>query len=195
MDARIRNRWLVAVGGVAAVAAVGSVIWTLPAATASDIGRAGDHLGVLARPQPDADRIPDLVVDKIRNKVLPETARFVADDSGRRSWVAVDASGQICLITSLPGQALITGVTCAPPAEFAKRGLGLQVVGPEAASEGYLVPDGFVTESGKAVEGYWVATAPNWFVSSAHAASVDPLRLNGPGGATLMLEDLAPPQD
>jgi hypothetical protein len=40
-----------------------------------------------------------------------------------------------------------------------------------------------------------MSPAPNWFVSSAHAAAVEPLRLTGPDGDTLVLEDLAPPQD
>lgn len=178
-----------------AVAALGVVAFTLGQAIANDMGRASEHLAVLDRPQADADRIPELLADKIPRDLHAETARFVADDSGRRSWAAVDTSGQVCLVTVLPGPSLVTGVTCVPPAEFAKRGLGLQVVGDGTGSEGYLVPDGYVVEGAQADERYWVSTAPNWFVSSVHAPSVEPLRLVGPEGAELVLEDLGPPPD
>ncbi len=148
---------------------------------------------MLSRTQVATDALPSFLQagDLGNQGLLAGSTRLLGAAQGARHWVAKDRSGEVCLISVLGTTAAdqVTGVTCAPAAQFAKEGLTLQVTGPGTASEAYLLPDGYAGAA-RSVSGL-VMVSDNLAVSDPNATGPSELVV-GSGDSHLTLKNLTP---
>jgi hypothetical protein len=174
-----------------AAAAVTTGVLATPGASAEPAGTL--RLSVLSRAQVAADALPSFLPagDLGNQGLLAGSTRLLGAAQGARHWAAEDRSGEVCLVSVLGTTAAdqITGVTCAPVAQFAKEGLSLQVTGPGKASEAHLLPDGYAGAA-RSVSGL-VMVSDNLAVSDPNATGPSEVVV-GSGSSRLTLKNLTP---
>lgn len=70
-----------------------------------------------------------------------DTIRLVATVNGASTYVALDNSNLLCVVTFIPGDDWVSGSTCTTPDSFSKSGFGLRIGSPSDGFEAYIVPD------------------------------------------------------
>lgn len=187
------KRKIVILALATSAAAVVTGVFVASGASAGPVEPASARLSVLSRAQAAGDALPSFLKpgDLGRDGLKAGSTRLLGTAQGARHWAAEDASGEVCLISMLGTTAAdeVTGITCAPTAQFAKQGLTLQVTGPGEATEANLLPDGYAGAAGT-VPGLKVVSG-NLAVSDPYAAGPTEIAV-GAGSARLTLENLSP---
>lgn len=186
----MRKPLILAAAATVAATAIGlSLVTTAQAGTATS---AIEHLSLMAQRQAPPDHLPEFISSgtEVGDLVAPATTRRLGSAGAGTYWSGTDADGELCLITVIGDTEadFVAGASCAPPADFAGKGIGLQVAGPPGASEAYLLPDG-VPASGLG-DGYTVVS-PNLVLSDPAAEPDESRSVTGTSG-TFTLSDLAP---
>jgi hypothetical protein len=162
-----------AVAGLATCAAFGAVFLAPSMATAERA--ASDEwissVAILGQPATAADALPSHLVEgeqALHGLEYSTTRSLGQDESGIAYWVGVSTSNELCLITALPGDLQLTGMTCATADDFETRALGGQTADKDHAVAAYLLPDSFVNEAkGENLN----AVSPNLIVAYPYEAA------------------------
>ena len=185
-------RDLAIAGGVLAVVVSivgGSVIWgSAGAASARDAGMSSAH--VLTQVQSQADRLPQgFPADQHGSGGIDgSTSQLLGVQTGTRYWIALDRSGNVCLLAQSVSQPDLTAATCSTAGELEANGASLRVDAAQWRLEAFLLPDSVDTSS---LGGPWSAVADNLVTytgaSGPANATVEFEREPGESGAPLTL--------
>lgn len=147
-----RKTMTIAVAGVAVLTALGATIYSTletPSAQAEDLGPLSSELAssvssAFAEEQESGDLLPSYL--QTGEQSFPEiqlsSTRFLgADESGTKSWTALNDKSEACLLVLFPSSQMAS-LTCQEPEWILEHGLGIQATDGESEIRAYMVPEG-----------------------------------------------------
>jgi hypothetical protein len=109
---------------------------------------ASDVAPVLTHKETTGDKIPKLHQPAGAPSFIPSSARLITHTAGSSSWVVVNASGDLCVVTKLAAHPTQTNWGCSPPvavAGSAFRDLGISMTSTSPSARPWLgIIDGLV---------------------------------------------------
>lgn len=104
-------------------------------------------LSVLTAAQSPVDTLPAGMEQAQQDgNINPATTHLLGENSTGTVWVALDYTGQVCLIVSVAQIEGLGSVSCSTPDQFNSQGISVMTGSPDTSVEAYLVPDVAVDE-------------------------------------------------
>jgi hypothetical protein len=150
MKSRTRNHVLAgAVLATAALLGAGATVAANAATNENDsvtvapaVSDTPIDLSLLSTDQLPADILPDAMSQAQQDgNIDPTSTHLLGENSTGTVWVALDNTGQVCVIVSVAQIEGLGSVSCSTPDQFNTQGISVITGSPDVAVEAYLVPD------------------------------------------------------